>query len=887
MKVLYHAPTGELGWLDEPRLDAMTERHKIVLLPAGPQGDHDVLRTLDEDPSAGGLVIGLFTGRIGRDTLQLLGCVLKRGQRAFLYWPAEEAIERVDGIRLSSLWRQWAFCVADDRIFKPAARLGALPERARLLLRAVPLARLPRYAVGRLVRGRRENPAAGRRWTESRSAVIARLRRLADDAEPVAFPETALPRRGGRVPGTGVYLRTDYWARLESGGSYGHTCYVAKELAASTESLLCVMASRFKLLDDLGLRQIVLDPPSPGASEDEILAAATYYIQLLKPLIEAVRPSYIYERLVLGNYAGAVLSQTLRIPYIVEYNGSEISMRRSFDGTGYAYEDEYIRAEDLAFKQATMINVISEEVKSTLVARGVPSTKILVNPNGADLTAYAPPTDEERAAVRHGLGFSASEAVVGFTGTFGGWHGVDVLAEAMPKICAANPSIRWLLIGDGNYKHVIDRAIAMHALGDRVRAVGRVPQAEGARLLRACDLFVSPHNSHMVDSKFFGSPTKIFEYMAMAGGIVASDLEQIGQILSPALRLADLSRPDARVADERAVLCEPGNVEEFTGAVAALASRLDVARALGRNARTAVANHYSWSCHVAHIWDFLSSGPARSTDGVAKVVTGDEYKDEVQRQWDNDPAGSHYVKEAARHTLDWFLEAEAYRYGEYAPWMRETMEFERHSGEQLLEIGGGMGTDLAQFARNGACVTDLDLSSGHLELAKESFRLRGLNGRFVLHDAETLPFPDNSFDVVYSNGVLHHTPNTTDVVREIRRVLRPGGKAIVMMYAENSLHYWRNLVWAIGLKEDQLRHFSMGEIMSRSVERSEHGARPLVKVYTPDRLRSMFSSFSDIDIVQRQMVRAEVPRLLSWVPVERLGRAMGWNLIVKARKPLN
>jgi hypothetical protein len=107
-----------------------------------------------------------------------------------------------------------------------------------------------------------------------------------------------------------------------------------------------------------------------------------------------------------------------------------------------------------------------------------------------------------------------------------------------------------------------------------------------------------------------------------------------------------------------------------------------------------------------------------------------------------------------------------------------------------------------------------------------------------------------------------------------------------MMYAENSLHYWRNLVWAIGLKDGQLNKWSMGEIMSRSVERSDNAAaRPLVKVYTKTRLRRLFDGFEDIEIVQRQMVAAEAPRLLTRIPLETLGAMMGWNLIIKARKP--
>jgi ubiquinone/menaquinone biosynthesis C-methylase UbiE len=390
----------------------------------------------------------------------------------------------------------------------------------------------------------------------------------------------------------------------------------------------------------------------------------------------------------------------------------------------------------------------------------------------------------------------------------------------------------------------------------------------------------------MVDSRFFGSPTKIFEYMAMGGGIVATRLEQIGEVLSPALTPAQAADPAARVGGERSVLCTPGSVDEFVQSVVALVDRPELARALGRNAREAVRQHYSWERHVARLWERLAAmaAPASPPAGTA-LATGDVYKNETQRQWDNDPCGSHYARGVLQHTLDWYLKVEDHRYREYGPWMPEVMEFASHAGEEVLEIGAGLGTDLAQFARHGARVTDIDLSSGHLAHAQENFRLRGLEGRFIHQDAETLPFPDNSFDLVYSNGVLHHTPNTAHVVSEIHRVLKPGGKVIAMFYAEQSLNYWRNIVLGHGLRETFLDRYSVGEVMSRTVERSEIGARPLVKVYTARRLRRLFGDFTRISIVKRQLIPAEVPRRLSRVPARWLGRVVGWNLIIKAYKP--
>ena len=272
--------------------------------------------------------------------------------------------------------------------------------------------------------------------------------------------------------------------------------------------------------------------------------------------------------------------------------------------------------------------------------------------------------------------------------------------------------------------------------------------------------------------------------------------------------------------------------------------------------------------------------PARA----AVIDTGDAYKDQVQNQWNQNPVGSQHARASQPRSLEWFQEIERHRYGVYAPWMPEVMEFASHAGEDVLEIGGGIGTDLAQFASNGARVTDVDLAAGHLQLAEENFQLRGLSGRFMHRDAESLPFPDASFDLVYCNGVLHHTPNTRTVVQEIARVLRPGGRVIAMVYAENSFHYWRKQVWLFGIKAGSLDRMSMGEILSTTVERSANDAKPLVKVYSAARAAALFTRFEEVEMVQRQLEASELPPSLQWA-LPRLERRFGWNLIVKARKP--
>jgi len=265
-----------------------------------------------------------------------------------------------------------------------------------------------------------------------------------------------------------------------------------------------------------------------------------------------------------------------------------------------------------------------------------------------------------------------------------------------------------------------------------------------------------------------------------------------------------------------------------------------------------------------------------------------EEKLRAREQWTQDPCGAVSDREHEFGTREFFDTVEKHRYTEYAPWMPQLMGFDKFRDARLLEIGCGMGTDLLQFARGGARCTGIDLTPRSIEITRHRFRLYDAEGAFMISDGEHLPFRDESFDVVYSNGVLHHTPDTAGAIREVHRVLRPGGTAKVMLYHRNSLNYWFDIVLRRGvLRADFLRGRSVAEIMSRVVEFSSHDARPLVKVYSRKEARELFSMFKDVRVDVEQLTRAElrfVSPVVSEAMFDKLRKKIGWNVIVTAKK---
>jgi len=264
-------------------------------------------------------------------------------------------------------------------------------------------------------------------------------------------------------------------------------------------------------------------------------------------------------------------------------------------------------------------------------------------------------------------------------------------------------------------------------------------------------------------------------------------------------------------------------------------------------------------------------------------------KREAVEQWTQDPCGLSGAQGFEIGTKAFYERVDRSRYEEYAPWMRSTLGFARFGGQKLLEVGFGLGTDLFQFAASGATVAGVDLSPAHLRIASRRFGLYGIPADLRLGDAENLPFEDSSFDVVYSFGVLHHTPDTKKAVDEILRILKPGGRSIIGVYHRYSAFY----LFAVLGESYLLRLGFLRESYRRTLSKIEHrehsNACPLVKLYSRRSLRRLLQGFREVQIECRHLKHSDFGAWRRLVPpalareLDRRG-LLGWYLIAKCTK---
>ena len=396
-----------------------------------------------------------------------------------------------------------------------------------------------------------------------------------------------------------LYLRTDLTTqKIVAGGSVAHTLGVIGGFLKKKIKIDCATSFMAEQIHGLHPQDVQkLSVPRllqriPWRILSFILSFV-YFFQAKKLVKKHAEITILYQRYSLLNCTGLLLRWWYSIPLILEFNGSEYWIDHNWSGKSRFKFSWLVRLiERYNIRYADYIVVVSQVLKDNLLKEGVKAKKILVNPNGVNPDVYnAAVLTSSRACIRKKFHID-DMFVFGFVGTFSICHGINVLKDIIPSVVAQHPQVHFLLIGDGPLHRELEEYVYKKRVAKKhVTFTGMVPQHEARKFLAACDAFLSPTQPNKDGSRFFGSPTKVFEYMSMAKPIIASDLEQ----------LTDIVKADG------GILVKPGDKRGFVLAAQSLLKKdkhaLD---AMGECARKRVIERYTWDIHVQHILDFVT-----------------------------------------------------------------------------------------------------------------------------------------------------------------------------------------------------------------------------------------------------------------------------------------
>ena len=408
-----------------------------------------------------------------------------------------------------------------------------------------------------------------------------------------------------------LFLKHTLWMGLQTGGSIAHARGVIKGfLAAGRDIDLLTLDSQLPINDTDGLRKIESKSTFPYIVPREL-----NFGQFNKKALDALlsepfrRYGAIYQRLSPGNFSGVVLSRLRKIPLIIEYNGSESWLAKNWGG-GWNFSRFVEKAERVCLKHAHLVVTVSDVLKEELIERGVEPDCIVSFPNGVDPEEFNSEmfSDTDIRKIREKVNVPEEAILLTFVGTFGYWHGVEFLAEVLTRRANENP--KWLedrnifvcFVGDGVKRHEVDEMIAECSLKDRFKVTGMVSQDMTPLYMAASDILISPHVPNPDGSAFFGSPTKLFEYMASGRPIIASNLSQIGEVLEGAPHADELPSPGSMPSKEECgVLVEPESEKDIILAIEFLIDNSEWRRAAGENARERALLRYTWARHSGEI----------------------------------------------------------------------------------------------------------------------------------------------------------------------------------------------------------------------------------------------------------------------------------------------
>jgi len=404
-----------------------------------------------------------------------------------------------------------------------------------------------------------------------------------------------------------LYLNANLWIGVKAGGSIGHVAGVVNAMADRGYRVSYVSAGKNPMLTSaVNLFQVLPSRRFGFPFELNRYAFNNEIIDFTSKLCMHGGYSFIYQRMSIGNYSGVVLSRKFNLPLLLEYNGSEVWASSNWGVKPKLYKAS-IMAEEVCLKHAHMVVTVSEVLRDELLERGVAEKNIVCYPNCVDPAIFNPNrfNHEDMRRVRSNHGIPEDAFVGSFIGTFGQWHGVEILAQAIRHMVDSDRDwliknkCHFLLVGDGHNMALVRQILKDGRYAPFYTLTGLIPQNMAPVYLATSDVLFSPHVPNPDGSRFFGSPTKLFEYMAMGKAIIASDLDQIGTVLSRSRKAHDLP-VNGPAGSERdiSILCKPGDITELSISFKFLLENPKWRNLLGENARAEALSKYTWYHHV-------------------------------------------------------------------------------------------------------------------------------------------------------------------------------------------------------------------------------------------------------------------------------------------------
>ncbi|MCX7908699.1 MAG: glycosyltransferase family 4 protein [Ignavibacteria bacterium] len=372
-----------------------------------------------------------------------------------------------------------------------------------------------------------------------------------------------------------AFWRIDYAGALVDAGINSTIRGLITELVKSGHKVFHISGSRAKLPNEVESFHIPFSKIFRNFPEVFSFPYQFKSVSLGKRIIKNLEPiNFIYQVIHDFNFSGAVVRKNLGIPLFLQADGIQVWVKQNW---GKLYFKSLLRwAEEIQWSFADKIFTFSSQLREQLKSYGVPETKIVINPCGFNPEVFHPNIDCKEIINQLNI---ANKFVVGFSGTFGYYHGISFLAKSIKMVAKAIPNVVFLFVGDGSYRAQLDEIIKQDNVEKFTIITGFVPFEDVPKYLSCCDVLVSPCINNDDGTEFFNSPLKNFEYMGLRKPIIATAVGQQKEIFK--------HRWSALLVEER-------NPEAIAEAIIELYNNPDLSATIAINAFNEGISKHTW-----------------------------------------------------------------------------------------------------------------------------------------------------------------------------------------------------------------------------------------------------------------------------------------------------